>query len=148
MILGPRAVSRAETTSQPCMYFDLRSLLKNQERGQTPFTPAVTTLLQVHERLASLIATGGAETAVSSCAALASDFRARIAASDLPLRMRLLSPSNAVTYIDCPNVSAKALFEMLKKTMGFGFALTADRRRTLLFASATLGIIRFQTMLC
>ena len=118
MILGPRAVSRAEAIPQPCMYFDLRSLLKNQERGQTPFTPAVTTLLQIHERLASLIAAGGAEAAVSSCAALASDFRTRIAASGLPFRMRLLSPSNAVTYIDCPNVSAKALFEMLKNDYG------------------------------
>lgn len=118
MVLGPRAVGRAETLPQPCMYFDLADLLKNQERGQTPFTPAVTTLLQIHARMASIVASGGAAFAVASCAALAEDFRRRITESGLPFEMRLDSPSNAVTYIDCPGVSAKALFAVLKDEYG------------------------------
>lgn len=118
MVLGPRAVKRAQTLSQPCMYFDLADLLKNQERGQTPFTPAVTTLLQIHERMSQIVASGGVASAVTSCAALAEDFRRRIVESGLPFEMRLVSPSNAVTYIDCPDVSAKALFTLLKDEYG------------------------------
>ena len=109
MVLGPRAVKRAQTLPQPCMYFDLADLLKNQERGQTPFTPAVTTLLQIHDRMSQIVASG---------AALAEDFRRRIVESGLPFEMRLVSPSNAVTYIDCPDVSAKALFTLLKDEYG------------------------------
>lgn len=118
MVLGPCAVARAQSIVQPCMYFDLHDLLRNQERGQTPFTPAVTTLLQIHERLTSLLAAGGADVAVSSCAAVADDFRNRVTQAGLPFEMRLASPSNAVTYLDCPNVSAKALFSLLKDEYG------------------------------
>ena len=118
MVLSPRAIERAESIEQPCMYFDLRDLLKNQERGQTPFTPAVTTLLQIHERLSSVLAAGGADCAVSSCAVIAQDFRNRVVSSGLPFEMRLSSPSNAVTYIDRPTVSAKTLFSMLKDEYG------------------------------
>ena len=118
MVLGPRAVKRAQTLPQPCIYFDLADLLKKQERGQTPFTPAVTTLLQIHERMSQIVASGGAASAVASCAVLAEDFRRRIVESGLPFEMRLVSPSNAVTYIDCPDVSAKALFTLLKDEYG------------------------------
>lgn len=118
MVLSPCAVARAQSTHQPCMYFDLRDLLNNQKRGQTPFTPAVTTLLQIHERLSSLLTNGGADAAVASCAAVADDFRNRIIASGLPFEMRLIAPSNAVTYLDSPAVSAKALFSLLKDDYG------------------------------
>lgn len=118
MVLSPAAVERADTLEQPCMYLDLRDMLKNQERGQTPFTPAVTTLLQIRERLAAIDAAGGAAAEVARCAAVAADFREKVTASGLPFELRLASPSNAVTYIDCPEVSAKALFSLLKDEYG------------------------------
>lgn len=34
-----------------CLYFDFTLYVENQKRGQTPFTPAVGTLLELHERL-------------------------------------------------------------------------------------------------
>lgn len=118
MVLSPRAVERAEYVEQPCMYFNLSDLLSNQKRGQTPFTPAVTILFQIHKRLESLIRTGGSEGSVSLCSFIANDFRTRISNSSLPLKMRLASPSNAVTYIDCPDISAKELFQTLKDDYG------------------------------
>ncbi len=33
------------------MYFNLKDALKNMERGQTPFTPAVGIFLQINKRL-------------------------------------------------------------------------------------------------
>lgn len=139
MVLSPRAIERAESIEQPCMYFDLRDLLKNQERGQTPFTPAVTTLLQIHERLSSVLAAGGADCAVSSCAAIAQDFRNRVVSSGLPFEMRLSSPSNAVTYIDCPTVSAKALFSMLKDEYGIWLCPNGGARANSSFRVGHIG---------
>ncbi len=118
MVLSPDAVKRANSLTQPCMYLNLCDMLKNQERGQTPFTPAVTTLLQIHERLAALDAAGGAKAEVARCADVANDFRDRIFSAGLPFQMRLASPSNAVTYIESPYVSAKALFALLKDEYG------------------------------
>ena len=118
MVLSPRAVDRASRIKQPCMYLDLRDLLLNQERGQTPFTPAVTTLLQIHERLDAINRAGGARVEVARCGRIAEDFRQRLMASGLPFKMRLESPSNAVTYIECPELSAKVLFAKLKDEYG------------------------------
>ncbi len=44
------------------MYFDLKDALKNGERGQTPFTPAVGTLLQINARLKEIERNGGVES--------------------------------------------------------------------------------------
>lgn len=119
LVLSPRAVGRVGRVAQKCMYFDLRELLGNQLRGQTPFTPAVTTLLQINRRLRDIELSGGADAAVSACAKVAADFRGRLAASRLPFSMRLSSPSNAVTFVECPrSISAKAVFSLLKDEYG------------------------------
>lgn len=139
MVLSPRAVEKAYSLAQPCMYLDLRDMLKNQERGQTPFTPAVTTLLQIHERLAAIDAAGGAEAEVARCAEVAEDFRSRIAAADLPFSMRLLSPSNAVTYIESPEVGARALFAMLKDEYGIWLCPNGGERADVSFRVGHIG---------
>ena len=56
--LTQEAMKRVEDNDERCMYLSLKQALKNQERGQTPFTPAVTTLLQINQRL-SKISRGG-----------------------------------------------------------------------------------------
>ena len=139
MVLSPRAVERANALPQPCMYLDLRDMLKNQERGQTPFTPAVTTLLQIHERLAAIEAAGGADAEVVRCAAVAADFRERLAASGLPFGMRLASPSNAVTYVESPVVSARALFSMLKDEYGIWLCPNGGERADVSFRVGHIG---------
>ena len=118
IILSPAAVKRVETTYQPCMYFDIRSMLRNQERGQTPFTPAVGILLQIHDRLKRIVAGGGYDAEVSRCHIIAQDFRRRLLETDLPLEMRLESPSNAVTYINARGFSVKSLIEEMKNHYG------------------------------
>lgn len=119
IVLDPYAVKRVNEIEQQCMYFDLRDLLKNQERGQTPFTPAVTILLQIHEQLKHIAENGGAQTAVDECHRVACDFRARLAAEGLPLEMRLDAPSNAVTYITVdPKLHAEELVSIMKDEYG------------------------------
>ena len=57
--LAPAAINRIEENKEVCMYLSLKQALLNQERGQTPFTPAVTTLLQINKRLRKIDRGGG-----------------------------------------------------------------------------------------
>lgn len=116
MVLAPKALERLEVVDSHCMYLDLNLALKNGERGQTPFTPAVTTLLQINARLREIDASGGASSEIARVAALAEDFRNRIA--DLPFEMFSKSPSNAVTSLLTTRISARDIFTTLKDNYG------------------------------
>ena len=112
IVLSSKAVKRLENYDCPCLYFDLKSALKNGERGQTPFTPAVATLLQINARLKSIEKSGGVESETAKIAALAEDFRAKI--KDLPFEIVSESLSNAVTPLHPLNVGAYSIFTVLK----------------------------------
>ena len=116
LALAPDALARIDANDPGCLYFDLRAALKDGERGQTPFTPAVGTLLQIHARLREIEAAGGAASEIVRTAALAADFRGRIA--DLPFDFLSESPSNAVTALRVRNRSARAIFSVLKDRYG------------------------------
>lgn len=117
IVLSPRALERVEANDPKCMYFDLKDALKNQERGQTPFTPAVGTLLQIHARLKEIDANGGVASEIAKVKALAEDFRGRI--KDLPLKIVSECMSNAVTPLSPTNgMSAYDIFLKLKDEHG------------------------------
>ena len=109
--LSKRAVERINKIETKCMYLDLKSALKNAERGQTPYTPAVGTLLQIHERLSEIEVTG-VENEIQKVKAIAEDFRSKI--QGLPLTYFSEAMSNAVTALETQNVSAKKIFDILK----------------------------------
>ena len=110
--LSPRALARVDTVPVKCMYLDLKSALKNGERGQTPFTPAVGTLLQIHRRLLGIARNGGVEAEVAKTASLAEDFRCKIA--ELPFEITSQSLSNAVTPLHPTTAKATDIVSTLK----------------------------------
>lgn len=112
IVLSPKAIDRVNNSNVHCMYFDLKNALKNGERGQTPFTPAVGILLQINARLKEIDKAGGAECEVHRTKKLAEDLRDKI--SDLPFEFFSQSMSNAVTAIHPLNVSAYDIFLTLK----------------------------------
>lgn len=116
IVLSPKAVERIEGNPVKCMYFDLKSALKNGERGQTPFTPAVGTLLQIHARLKQIEENGGVAAETAKIAALARDFRERI--RELPVDICSESMSNAVTPLMTRGCSAYDVFTELKDGYG------------------------------
>ena len=116
LVLSPKAVERIRGNSVRSLYFDLKSALKNGERGQTPFTPAVGTLLQIHARLKDIAEAGGVEAETAKIAALAADFRSRI--RELPLDICSEAMSNAVTPLMTRNCSAYDIFTELKDAYG------------------------------
>ena len=116
LVLSPKAVERIEGNSVRSLYFDLKSALKNGQRGQTPFTPAVGTLLQIHARLKGIEEAGGVEAETAKIAALAADFRSRI--QSLPLKICSEAMSNAVTPLMTKGCSAYDIFLELKDAYG------------------------------
>ena len=112
IVLSNRAIKRIETNYVKSMYFDLKDALKNGERGQTPFTPAVGILRQINKRLLEIEQEGGVEFENSRIAALANDFRVKI--KDLPFEMVSKSLPNAVTSLHPLTASAFDIFLILK----------------------------------
>ena len=116
IVLSPRAVDRVNYAHVKSMYFDLRNALKDGERGQTPFTPAVGTLLQIHARLKEIEAAGGVDAEIARVHALATDFRERI--KELPFEIVSQSLPNAVTPLHPLKASAYDIFLELKDEYG------------------------------
>lgn len=116
IILAPRALERVTNTKVKSMYFNLVDVLKNMERGQTPFTPAVGILRQINTRLKEIQATGGADAEIARVAAQAQDFRDKI--RDLPFEFVSESPANGVTPVHPLNADAYEIFMELKDHYG------------------------------
>lgn len=114
IVLSEDALKRVENNKCKSLYFDLQDALKNGERGQTPFTPAVSILLQINARLKEIKRTGGVEVEIKRVAILANDFRDKI--SDLPFEIKTESLSNSVTAVYCNN--ALEIIEKLKLDYG------------------------------
>lgn len=112
IVLAPRGLERVEISNVKTMYFNLKDALKNQERGQTPFTPAVGILLQINERLKEIDRKGGADVEVNRVAAQARDFREKI--KNLPFELISESPANGVTSIHPISADAYEIFLKLK----------------------------------
>lgn len=113
--LSPEGVRRAEGAQVRSMYFDLADALRNGERGQTPFTPAVGILLQLNERLRSIDSVG-VDAERARIASIAADFRERIGA--FPFRLFAETPSNAVTSLWTGDISAQLVTRTLKDEYG------------------------------
>lgn len=116
IVLSRQAVERIEATDPKCMYFNLKDALKNAERGQTPFTPAVGILRQLHARLKEIDLTGGVEAETARIAEIAEDFREKV--QDLPFEIVSESMSNAVTPLHPTTASANDIFLTLKDEYG------------------------------
>lgn len=98
----------------PSLYFNLLDYLKNGERGQTPFTPAVSVLIQLNKKL-NLIIQQGLDNVISNVAILAKDFRLRIKDLELPFEIPSSSLSNALTPIRVKGkMNASQIFSYLK----------------------------------
>ncbi len=94
------------------LYFDFKSYIKNFERGQTPFTPAVGICMQMSKAL-NLIAEEGLEIHLNHIAAVANDFRQKI--QNLPVKIPEYPLSNAITPVVFEKNIAYKVFKVLKE---------------------------------
>lgn len=112
IVLSSNALKRVYSNNSKCMYLDLKLALENAERGQTPFTPAVSIIRQINARLKEIDSNGGVEAETKKIKELAQYFRNNIV--NLPLKIATNSPSNAVTCLVTLNDSAYNTFLELK----------------------------------
>ena len=112
IVLSQRAVKKVNESKVKILYFNLKLALTNAERGQTPFTPAVGTLLQINQRLRDIKEAGGQISEQEKIASQAKDFRDRI--KDLPFEIVSESLSNAVTPLKPLTNSAYEIFLIIK----------------------------------
>ena len=140
IVMSPRALERVAKNDPKCMYFDLKDVLKNQERGQTPFTPAVGTLLQINARLKEIETNGGVASEVANVKALAEDFRGKI--KDLPLKVVSECLSNAVTPLEPTNgMSAYDIFLRLKDEYGIWICPNGGELKDRVFRVGHIGAL-------
>lgn len=112
IVFSEKAVTRVNSNRVKSMYFDMKDALRNGERGQTPFTPAVGVLRQINMRLQEIDSYGGVEAENNRIASQAQDFRNKI--QGLPFEIISHSLPNAVTPLHPLTVSAYDIFTILK----------------------------------
>lgn len=139
IVLAPRGLEKVEASKAKTMYFDLKDALKNQERGQTPFTPAVGILLQINERLKEIDRKGGADAEVARVAAQAEDFRTRI--KELPFEFVSESPANGVTSVHPTTAKAYDIFLTLKDEYGIWICPNGGDMKDTIFRVGHIGAL-------
>lgn len=137
IVLAPRAVDRVTTRKVKSMYFNLAHVLKNMERGQTPFTPAVGILRQINSRLKEIEASGGADAEIARVAEQAKDFRNKI--RDLPFEFVSESPANGVTPVHPVRADAYKIFEVLKDEYGIWICPNGGDMKNTIFRVGHIG---------
>lgn len=141
MVLSERAVDRVNQRKPASMYFNLADALKNGERGQTPFTPAVSILLQIHARL-KMLCEKGVEAENQRIAGLAKYFRNKIEERNLPFRIASPSLSNAVTPLLVEDgISAYEIFEILEQDYNMWVCPSGGDLKDKLFRVGHLGAL-------
>lgn len=139
MVLSPNAISRVNNTKCVCQYFDLQIALKNMERGQTPWTPAVGILRQINARLKEIEANGGVEGEIARIGALATYFRDKI--KGLPFEIVSESLSNAVTPLHPTTASAYDIFLKIKDEYGMWVCPNGGDMKDIVFRVGHIGAL-------
>ncbi len=137
--LSGRAVDRVNNNSCKSMYFDLKDMLLNAKRGQTPFTPAVGTLIQINARLKEIDKNGGVESEIKRISNVAYDFRLKI--KDLPFEICASELSNAVTPLHPLTAKASDIFNILKDEYGIWICPNGGDLEDTLFRVGHIGAL-------
>lgn len=121
------------------MYLDFKSHVKNMERGQTPFTPAVGILLELNERLKQ-IETTGVDEIQTEMHTLAERFRRELKTRGF--RIPEYPLSNALTPVLLePN--AREIYEQLKSKYGIMVTPSGGALEKVLIRVGHLGNVKW-----
>ena len=141
MALAPSALERIGRTKCCCQYLDLKIALKNQERGQTPWTPAVGVLRQINVRLRDIDAVGGADAEIAWTAHLAKYFRDKLKEHSFPFEIISESLSNAVTPLHPTTASAYEIFLKIKDEYGMWICPNGGDMKDTVFRVGHIGCL-------
>ncbi len=108
--LSEKMLKRVESIDSKSVYFDFKDYLKNGERGQTPFTPAVRLIIEL-EDMVNRLEEKGIDNIINETHELAVYFRKRI--SEIGLDYPDYPLSNAVTPVIFPDENAQEVYRKL-----------------------------------
>jgi aspartate aminotransferase-like enzyme len=114
--LSEKALKRVEVIDSKSIYFDFKDYLKNGERGQTPFTPAVRVIIEL-EDIVKRFEEKGIENIINDTHEIAVYFRKRI--KEIGLDYPSYPLSNAVTPVIFPDENADVVYRELIDKYGF-----------------------------
>ncbi len=107
VILSPKAIEKVNPKHQ--LYFDFNAYLKDGQRGQTPFTPAVTIIFQLQQRLNQIVE-DGIEFHKNKAKEIAKYFRDEV--KSLPLKEFSSFMPNAMTTLT--PIDDKSAYEIVQ----------------------------------
>ena len=139
IILSEKAVNKIQKNNVQSLYFDLKDALKNGERGQTPFTPAVNILRQINFRLNEIKKAGGDAEEIKRIHIIATDFREKI--SNLPLKIVSHSLPNAVTSLSPQKSNAYEIFLELQNNYNIWICPNGGNLKNKVFRVGHIGDI-------
>jgi aspartate aminotransferase-like enzyme len=117
--LSGRAMAKMRAGRHHVYYFDLLKAVASAEKGDTPYTPAITLMLAL-ERALEMIRAEGIENVIARHDANARAVRAAVTAMGLKLLADV--PSNATTAVLTPGDSAGKITKHIEKTYGVKIA--------------------------
>lgn len=138
IVLSTDAIKRVEENTCKSMYFDLEDMLINGIRGQTPYTPAITVILQLNARLKQIKEDGGIDVELKRVSELANDFREKI--KEFPFEVKCKCLSNAVTTVHAREKIDANIVEILKNEYDIWVSTARDDlSSTMLFRVGHMG---------
>lgn len=111
VIFNERSLSKQKNIKVKSLYLNLNHYFIDMLRGQTPFTPAVGIIFQLHDKL-NRIDQSGINYYLEQVQSLAGDFRCRL--SELNFILPSYPLSSALTPIICPLNNAYDIFSEAK----------------------------------
>lgn len=139
VIISERLIDeRIYNNNYKSIYFNFNSYLENFKRGQTPYTPAISVCVEMHENL-SWIKNRGLKNHLKYIGDIAEDFRSKV--SGLPIDIPTYPLSNAITPIIMRNKNARYVFESLKNSFGIMVNPTGGKLQDSMLRIAHIGNI-------
>jgi len=135
--MGELALARLAETVPKSLYLNLQAYLKDQKRGQVPYTPAIGLLLQLHQRLLDIQQQSLPGT-IANHADRASTFRNRI--DDLPFSILPSRQSNAMTALICEDMNAVEVVRHLQTHHAADIAPSGGALRHKLIRISHMGV--------
>lgn len=134
--LSKDMLKRIEVINSNSIYFDFKNYLKNGERGQTPFTPAVRIIIEL-EDIIKKFEERGIDNVINDVNEIATYFRKRI--KEIGLDYPKYPLSNAVTPVLFPNENADVIYKKLIDEYGFTVNPSGGENAKKMFRVAHVG---------
>ena len=134
--LSERMLERVAVIDPKSIYFDFKDYLKNSERGQTPFTPAVRVIIELEE-IVKRFEKKGIENMIQETSEIALYFRKRI--KEIGLDYPSYPLSNAVTPVIFPDKNADIVYKKLIDKYGFTVNPSGGDNAKLMFRVSHVG---------